>query len=450
MIQRSHIWLCFIVMSMNDCIHSQNETDSIIATEQQTTAVKFQNHFYEALKQKGIENYSRSIDELMVCIGLLPKEAVVYYELGNNFLQLKKYEEAELYLKKALILDDSNFWYKEALYNMYVKQNAYQKAIDALQPLLKAHPDYKQDLANLYLNTARYRDALTIINELDESYGQTPSRLQIRSEIYNLSGREDWRINYLEAQLKASPEDEQNFLNLIYAHSAANNKEQAFETAKTFLAHHLESHLPHVALYKFYLEGKNYIKAIESMKIVTTSMVLEPHLKVKVLNDFVQFVNQHPEFEADLIEVTTHQSMQLDDRSAQEWAQYFYQKKDLKSAIEYYEKALQQNNTSIEIIKNIALLYIEVKQYETAQKFTRQQLEIFPSQPLLYLINGVANIEMSQLEVALESLEMGLDFIVEDNTMLRDFYNQISIIFELQGNSIQSESFSKKAKALDQ
>ena len=44
----------------------------------------FQQHFFEALKLKAIENYDRAIEELKICLQIKDNDAVVYFELGKN------------------------------------------------------------------------------------------------------------------------------------------------------------------------------------------------------------------------------------------------------------------------------------------------------------------------------------------------------------------------------
>ena len=136
------------------------------------------------------------------------------------------------------------------------------------------------------------------MDDLDNTLGIKASRDQIRKELYDLSGAEDKRIAHLQKRLQETPEEPTNFLNLIYAYSKLDQKKEAFETALEFLKQHPKSHLVHVALYKFYLDAKEYDKAIASMKIVTTSTVVVPSLKVKVLNDFMRFIAEFPEYES--------------------------------------------------------------------------------------------------------------------------------------------------------
>jgi tetratricopeptide (TPR) repeat protein len=441
------VTFCILISSFG--VQAQVEIDSLLSVSNDSTHVKFQTHFYDAMKQKALENYSKAIDALVICNSLNPTEPAVFHELGINYFNIKQYDSAEYNFQKAITLEGDNFWYKESLYHLYIDQNRFEEAIIAHQPLLLRHPDYKQDLVNLYLEAGRYDDALTVLDDLDKTLGVTASRDIIRKELYDLSGDENKRITHLKKRLQETPEEPINFLNLIYAYSKLDKKTEAFETAKAFLNKHPKSHLVHVALYKFYLDAEDYEKAIASMKIVTTSTVVVPSLKVKVLNDFMSFITEFPEYESALLEVTNTVSANTSSRSDLEWADYYYNQKAYLKAIYSYEKALEYDPDNFTIIKNLALLYLETNQFETAVLFTNNQMELYPSQPILYLVNGTANKQLDHLDMAIETLSMGLDYIYDNKKLQHDFYRQLSTTFQLQGNIEASETFTKKAMTLE-
>ena len=445
-----HYSLVFILTLMSSFgAQSQIETDSLLSISTGNTHIKFQIHFYEAIKQKALENYSKAIEELLECKDLNPEESVVFYELGTNYFKLDQFEDAESNFKKAIALNGSNFWYKESLYYLYVDTARYEQAISAVQPLLSRSSDYEQDLANLYINLGRYSEALMVLDALDESLGISPIRDRIRTEAYDLSQDEEKRIAHLNKRLLEAPETPANFLNLIVAYSNTNQKQQAFETAQAFLIQHPKSHLVHVALYKFYLDSKNYEKAIESMKIITTSSVVEPSIKVKVLNDFMQFVTDFPEYQAALVELTTDVNQKTPNRSDLELAGYYATQKDTQKAIFYFEKALEYDSNNFTIITKLAGLYLEANQFETAAAFTNKYIDFFPSQPLLYLVNGTANRQLNKLELSIEYLIMGLDYTIENNELKQNFYKELSVSYKLQGNIKESEAFTAKAVELE-
>ena len=440
--------ICFLISSIWG--QAQVVTDSLELVSNDKTYVEFQTHFYEAIKQKTLENYSKAIEELLSCKALRPLESVIFHELGINYFNQKNWDSAEFNFQKAISLDEANFWYKESLYHLYVDQNRYEAAILAVEPLLSRHPDYKQDLANLYLKAKRYSEALAVLDDLDATLGYDALRDRIRNEVYDQSGNNEHRIMHLKRRLLEAPELPTNFLNLVYAHSQLNQKKEALETAQSFLKQHPKSHLVHVALYKFYLDEKAYEKAIESMKIVTTSTVVSPDIKVKVLNDFMSFVVQFPEYKSALLEVTNTVTQTTPSRSDVEWGDYYYNQKAYSKALFYYTKALEFDPANFKIIKNSALLYLETNQFKKAAEFTNNQLELYPSQPLLYLVNGTANKQLNKLDLAIEFLTMGLDYIIDNQKLKIDFYKQLSSAYMLKDNIQESEAFTKKATALEQ
>ena len=83
----------------------------------------FQVHFFEALKQKGIENYDRAVDALQKCLTINDKLPVIYFELGKNYNKLKNFGAAEDNLKKAISMQPDNVWFLDELYDVYFQQD---------------------------------------------------------------------------------------------------------------------------------------------------------------------------------------------------------------------------------------------------------------------------------------------------------------------------------------
>ena len=409
---------------------------------------KFQETFYEALKQKGIENYDRSIKALLKCIELDNSKAVIYYELGKNYVKLKNFGAAEDALKKAISKEPSNEWYLDELYGVYYELDDYDKALKTVKQLVKFHPDYKEDLAALYLRNKKFKAALKILDELDKEFGISESRDAMRNQIYNATGNDEDRIENLEERVAGNPNNETNYLNLIYRYSEQGNKEKAFETAQELLKSIPDSHLAHLALYKFYLDDNKHQEAIASMKIVLTSPKIKADAKTKVLNDFVGFVRSNQQFEEDLVEVTSLISEDDGGKSNKELGLFYLQKGNKEMALKHLEMAIENNLDDFDVIKNAVLLYIDAKQYQKVVDLTVQTLDIFPAQPILYLASGVAFNHLNRPKDAIDTLEIGVDYIIDNVQMEIDFYKQLSTAYRMTNNNTKASTFSKKAEEL--
>ncbi|MEZ4792933.1 MAG: hypothetical protein R2783_05590 [Gelidibacter sp.] len=62
------------------------------------------------------------------------------------------------------------------------------------------------------------------------------------------------------------------------------------------------------------------------------------------------------------------------------------------------------------------------------------------------MVNGVANNKLNQPKKAIEKLEAGLDYVIEDLKMESDFYTQLSVAYKLDNNIPKSQAFAKKAR----
>jgi len=184
------------------------------------------------------------------------------------------------------------------------------------------------------------------------------------------------------------------------------------------------------------------------MKIILTSSEINPEAKVKVLNDFIDFVSIHPEFEPDLLEVTTMVSNDKSPNTLLELAQYYLKIGDKTKALSYFEDILKKEPNNYSVLKDVLLLQLDLGLNDKAAEKSEQTIELFPAQPIFYLINGVANNKLKKQKKAIESLETGLDYIIDDVKMEIDFYTQLSLAYQLDNNVTKSQTYAKKAEAL--
>ena len=104
----------FLVLLCNSALLlAQTEPESIVPETD-----KFQDYFYESLKQKGIENYDRAITALEQCLKIKPNDVTVHFEMGKNYLASKDYEHAYNSFEKATQIDPKNKWFWVGMYEV--------------------------------------------------------------------------------------------------------------------------------------------------------------------------------------------------------------------------------------------------------------------------------------------------------------------------------------------
>ena len=310
-------------------------------------------------------------------------------------------------------------------------------------------PDYKEDLANLYNRTKQYDKALELLDELDESWGESAYRNALRRRIYSATGNSEGAIKNLETKIDKNPEKEQDYLNLIYLYSEQGDTKKAFEVAKELIKNQPNSQLAHLALYKFYLDEGNSAEAMKSMNVVFGSSQIKNESKYKVLGDFLSFVAQNPQFEVDLDKVISQFSADGNGQVYEQLGDYFLAKEDKLTALRFFEKGAALDEDNFSVIKNTLLLQIDVKKFDEAAALSENALGTFPAQSLFYLLNGVANNGLEKYDKAIESLEMGLDFILDDPKMERDFYTELQLANTNKGDTNKANEWARRAAQLN-
>jgi tetratricopeptide (TPR) repeat protein len=81
-------------------------------------------------------------------------------------------------------------------------------------------------------------------------------------------------------------------------------------------------------------------------------------------------------------------------------------------------------------------------------KYSEEGIALFPAQPFVYLINGSALNTKGAYKKALEVLQNGFDFVIED-AMEVAFYKEMVIAFKGLGNKVEEKRYMEKFKKLE-
>ncbi|HQK41011.1 MAG TPA: cytochrome C biosynthesis protein [Flavobacterium alvei] len=438
------IFLFLVLLCNSASLLAQTEPEEI-----KTETDQFEEHFYESLKQKGIENYDKAITELGYCLKLKPNEASVHSEMGRNYLASKQYENAYSSFDKATQIDAKNKWFWIGMYDVCYQIKNYNQCIVVVNKLIEFDPIYKDDLVSLYMNTQQFDKALVLINELNEKVGKSDMRDLYKAQILSQGKFQNAEIDNLLAQIKLNPKVESNYVALIKLYSEKNEAQKAVEITKKLEAEIPESEWTQVGLFKFYLDKKEGPNAIKAMNIVLASSKIDSKIKHRVLNEFLNFVNTNPQYSPDLEKAISYFDKDSDVKVAKEIGKYYHAKKQWDKAITYYELSLK-NSSNEDVETNLLLLqaYVETKQFEIVKKKASSLVESYPTQPQFYYFSGLANNQLKEYKKAATMLEVGIDFVVEDIILEANFNLQLGEAYNGLGDFKKKEMYFSKANQL--
>ncbi len=435
----------FLVLLCNSAVLlAQTEPESIVPETD-----KFEDYFYESLKQKGIENYDRAITALEHCLKLKPNDATVHFEMGKNYLASKDYEHAYNSFEKATQIDPKNKWFWVGMYETSYETKNYNKALISINKLIEFDEIYKEDLTGLYMSTQQYDKALVLINELNETIGKTERREAYKTQILSQGKFQNTEIDNLIVQIDKNPKEESNYITLIRLYLDNGEAQKAFGITKKLAEAIPSSVWAHVGMFKYYLDNKENEKAINSMNLVLASPEIESSIKHRMLNEFLIFVTKNPQYVPDLEKAIAYFDKDPNINVAKEIGKYYHNKKQWDKAIYYYELTLK-NSSGQDVETNLLLLqaYVEIKQFELVAQKAAALVETFPTQPHFYYYSGMAYNQLQQFKKAKEMLEMGLDYVIDDVSLEINFNIQLGEACNGLGDFKKKEQYFSKANQL--
>ena len=410
----------------------------------------FQEHFFEALKQKAIENYDKAIDALVQALALKPDEPVVYLELGKNFNALRQYSQASVYLEKGRKAAPQNQGMLEELYTTYYQNKEFDRALPVVKDLAKLNSAFAEDLVNLYIENEKFDEALALLDSLDQTKGSSTYRESLRRQVYARTNNVEAQISDLQENIDDNPQDEKDYLNLIFVYSENGQIKEAYATAKELLKVNPESQLVHLALYKFYIADKEPEKAVNSMEILLGSDQIDEVTKYQALNDFLIYVTENPSLEEDLIRLVEVFSEKENNRKVfKQLGTFFLEKGNKELALDYFTTALENEKDDFGLFKDVISLMAEAGNYEQVKSLSQQALEIFPTQAWLFLMTGTAEIRLKEFKKAETSLQEGLDYLIDDPETEKQFYRQLAEAYKGMNEMQKASEALKKAENLE-
>lgn len=168
------LWVWLLVPGLG-LVHGQEEGSADLFTEPYTD--QFQEAFFEALKQKGIENYDRAEALMLEARKYSPDKAVVDFELARILILAKEYNRAESYALAALRANPYEYWYVDTFMQSLKFQ---KKNIENYTAELPADlPEFRLNLSRWYVSEGRYTEAKEQLLPLKDS----DATLRLKQEI---------------------------------------------------------------------------------------------------------------------------------------------------------------------------------------------------------------------------------------------------------------------------
>ncbi len=392
---------------------------------------RFREIFHEANKHLSTANYQEAFEQFLAALQINPDCGACHYQLSALYNYQGRPSLAINAAKTSIQLEPENEWYNLQLALLYQSNGLHEDAVTQFIKLRKLNPykaDYLFPLAESQLRLGRNKDALNTFEEAERILGTSPELSMQKHGLYMQIGEDQKAIDELEKLIEAYPGEISYLGILAEAYEEMGNPEKALETYERLLEKDPQNGLVRLSLYDYFRYHGDSERAKKELRIAMTSEDVPIDAKMQVMMHYFAQSESNQQTLAEAYDLLSIMDVVDSNESKMHtiYGDFLYRdgKKDL--ALERYRKAVQLDPDHFAIWNQVMLIESELQRFDTMLVDSKLANELFPNQPSFYFFNGLANLQLGQPEEAIEILNIGKEYVIDNDDLLSEFYQNIA------------------------
>ena len=414
----------------------------------------FASDLFNALKAKSLEDYDEALRYFDKCKKLDPNHPLPFYEsaiinAGNGSLEI-----AVEQIKSAVKMDPENKWYlllyAKILFNKqdFINSARQYKKLITIEPV---NEELYLKLSEAYIYANEIRKAIIVYNDLEQYKGVNKMLSMQKHSLYRELNDIRGAIKELSALLNKFPDDVEAMEILAELYLLNNEKDKAFELFKEISIINPDNGRLYLTLADYYRENGDQDQSYTNLKLAFNSRTLNIDAKIRVLISYYQLIDLEPKireqaYELAEILIRIHPE---DLKSRAAFADILYIDNQYQQAKEQYLIILKKDKSKNEVWNQVLFIQAEQNDFEGMLEISQEALEYFPSDPLFYYFNGLANKRFKNYDQAINSLEIGIEFVIENQNLLLEFYSSLADAYHIKNQHELSDNYYEKALSID-
>jgi tetratricopeptide (TPR) repeat protein len=397
---------------------------------------KYDYFFLEAIRLKAKNEYDAAFDLFKHCLVINPYAPSALYEIAQCYFFLQQNDLGEETLEKAVRYAPDNYWYNQALVNVYRQQDKKQKAETLLETMTKRFPNKYEvlfELTDIYTLSEEYDKVIHTLDRLEDKTGKTEQLSMEKFRIYLQMNHNERAFKEIESLTEEYPMD-MHYLTLLGDVYLQNKKEkEALETYQKVLSIEPDNYptlFSLAGLYKQTGQKEHYEGLLDSLLY---NKEVPDEMKAGIMQ---YFFLESPETKQDTVKLMTVFDHLLEQNIENAQIPFLYARYLLSIGKE--EKAMLAFETALQYEPDnaparTALLGYAIRKEKSEQiiKLCESGIEIFPQLPEYYYYLGIMYYKNDRLDDALDVYRKGLENISGDEFkgVISEFYSIVGDIY---------------------
>jgi tetratricopeptide (TPR) repeat protein len=396
--------------------------------------------FFAGLKDKMNENYVNAGSSFAKILLIDPNNDAAHFELANLQLRQNKILDAEVSIKKALVVKPQNIWYLKLLSEVYKRNGNMDALVQTLNQLIALDPEtesYYFDRANALFISGKVDESKKAYDGLEQKFGVSRASIAAKKKFKTA----DTNGNELQKAIKDSPGDAKNYLELSGVLLEKNQNQEALTVLLKAKAIDADNYEISLALADVHNALKQSEEAFKELKVAFNNPAMPLASKLNILSQMLarfskpEVVKQATELGAMLLE--DHGN---DPKVLILYGDILYQQGNLAGAKEQYTAAVKLKEQIYIAWEKLLGVQTLMGLYAEAIKTGEEALTVYPNQAILYYYRAFALHRNNQNAEAAYELKNALQLDPED-------VNLRAMILALQAEVLIDQGKLKEADA---
>jgi len=383
--------------------------------------------FHEGLRLKEKGELDNAIAAFDYCLNVRKNDDAVYYALSQIYLQKKDLVKSALSIENATKIDPSNIWYTQELAYMYYEQRKFNDALKSFEVLVKKEPsnvDWLYAYAECLVNAGKITEAIKALDKTEEQVGKHPELTLQKFNLYVQNKQPEKGIEEVNKARKDFPDEPQLIGTLVDYYFQTKQDEKGIGMLEELAKADPTNGRVHLGLSDIYRQQGKKKESLEELKKGFICKDVDIDTKMKVL---INLQEVSPKLSPEMFELVDLMVIQYptDAKAHSIQGDFYLSAEKDEQAMMAYKNALKFDKSKYTIWNQVLIMEYQAGKYSDLLIDSKECLALFPSIASVYLLNGVAANQLKKYDIALTSLEIGKDLVINDKSLQSEFFSQL-------------------------
>lgn len=416
--------------------------------------VAFGRIYMDASKEKVLGNFEKAGDLYKKALEINPRSAAANYELGNIYNFFENKNLAFTQYKIATELDPENFWYKLSYATILKAQGKMDLAITEFEELVEQNPnriELKYELSQLLLNNGKKEEGILFMNKIEDEIGVTEEVSFLKQRVYLSENNVDAAAKEIEKLIETYPKELRYYGVLADIYSSNGEKKKALDIYQKMQQLDSTNYRLQFSLAEFYRTEGNSELYLKNIKKAFANSEMNIDDKVKYVLTFYQVDSKNVAKKEEGIALCKKivEGHPTDAKSYALLADFLYFDEQLEQSKQAYFKTIELDSSRYPVWNQLLVILSETGDTVNSLKYGARAVELFPNQPTVYLLYGLALSQNNQHWKAIEYLDLGKDMVIDNQALKSQIYSSIGDSYHTLKEHEKSDESYDKALTLD-